>query len=103
MLLLRRCQTVRPDRPLPGPAAWECAAFSVRRAEEVGQAAEGLACAMAAAGYPSQVIFSTRRAVEEALAGTAAPGPAAAEVCVGYAVTPLEVRVEIQDPAPAPG
>jgi hypothetical protein len=98
MLLLRQRQAIRPDLPLPCPAAWECAAFSVRGAEQAGRAAEGLACAMAAAGYPSQAILSTRRAVEEALAG-AAPGGAAGEVRVGYAVTPLEVRVEVEGPA----
>jgi hypothetical protein len=54
---------------------------------------------MAAAGYPGPAILSARRALEEALAGAAAPGPAAGEIRVGYAVTPLEVRVEVQGPA----
>jgi hypothetical protein len=98
MVLLRQQGPAQPGRIMPYPTAWECAAFDVRRAEEAGRAAESVASAMAAAGYPSQAVFGTRRALEEALAGAVEEAPPAGEVRVGYSVTPLEVRVEVEGP-----
>jgi hypothetical protein len=103
MVLLRQQGPAQPGRALPYPTAWQCATFGVRRTEEAEQAAEELAVAMAAAGYPSQHIFGTRRALQETLRGAVGLGRSAGEVRVGYAVTPLEVRVEVEGPAPAGG
>src|SRR5262245_59601729 len=85
---------------LPG-ARW--VRESVFASKDVHPLIERVAAAMATSDYAQRDIFSTRLALEEALVNAIKhghQGDVTKEVRVGYAVTPQQVLVSIEDQGP---